>query len=97
MSIKHLLCNDKNFNRLNYDNTYKIQNRIYWPIKKVGYGNNGRGIFVPYISNVNNLTSDIKLSLSKMKVGQKFYIDTIKVQTPTGIIILPATQIKIRA
>ena len=55
-----------------------------------------RGVFVPYISNGNNLTSDIKLSLSKMKVGEKFYIDTIKVQTSTGIIILPATQIKIR-
>lgn len=55
------------------------------------------GSVVPFKCNGNNLSSDAKQALSRMRVGQKAYIDNIKVQTPTGIINLPMAQIKLKS
>jgi gliding motility-associated protein GldM len=46
----------------------------------------------------NKLSVEAKRALSEMKVGQKAYIDNIKVMTPKKTIItIPATQLKIKA
>jgi gliding motility-associated protein GldM len=46
----------------------------------------------------NNLNAEAKKALGELRVGQKAYIDNIKVQTPKGSIIsIPATQLKIKA
>jgi len=46
----------------------------------------------------NKLSPEAKRALSEMKVGQKAYIDNIKVMTPKKTIItIPATQLKIKA
>lgn len=58
---------------------------------------NTGGSLVPYTCSSNKLSNEAKLALSRMRVGQKAYIDNIKVQTPTGIIALPMTQLKVKS
>ncbi len=59
-------------------------------------------LFVPGIMPItctsNNLNQDAKKALADLRVGQKAYIDNIKVLTPKGnIITIPATQLKIKS
>lgn len=58
---------------------------------------NNNGSVVPYKCTGNNLSADAKQALSRLRVGQKAYIDNIKVQTPTGVISLPMAQIKLKS
>lgn len=55
------------------------------------------GAIVPFECTGSNLSNAAKLALSRMRPGQKAYFENIKVQTPTGIISLPTTQIKMRS
>jgi len=55
------------------------------------------GTLVPYNCPTNNLTLAAKTALSRVRVGQRVFFENIKVQTPTGIISLPPTQIKMRS
>ena len=50
---------------------------------------------IPCSGNV--LSQEAKLALSRMRVGQKAYVDNIKVQTPRGIIPIPMAQLKIKS
>ena len=56
-----------------------------------------RGSYVPYPCTNSNLSTSAKDALTRIRPGQKVYIDDIKVQTPTGLITLPNTQIKMKS
>ena len=56
-----------------------------------------RGSYVPYPCYNSNLSASAKDALTRIRPGQKVYIDDIKVQTPTGLITLPNTQIKMKS
>jgi len=45
----------------------------------------------------NSLSQEAKLALSRMRVGQKAYIDNIKVQTPRGVVPIIMAQIKLKS
>ena len=55
------------------------------------------GSYKTYPCNSSNLTSSGKDALSRVRPGQRIFIDDIKVQTPTGLITLPNTQIKMKS
>lgn len=56
-----------------------------------------RGSYVSYPCTNSNLSTSAKDALTRIRPGQKVYIDDIKVQTPTGLITLPNTQIKMKS
>jgi gliding motility-associated protein GldM len=51
----------------------------------------------PIVCSGNNLSQEAKTALSRMRVGQKAYIDNIKVQTPKGVVSIPMAQIRLKS
>ncbi len=51
----------------------------------------------PIYCTGNSLSQEAKLALSRMRVGQKAYIDNIKVQTPRGVVSIPMAQLKLKS
>lgn len=51
----------------------------------------------PIYCTGNVLSQEAKLALSRMRVGQKAYIDNIKVQTPRGVVSIPMAQLKLKS
>jgi len=45
----------------------------------------------------NSLSQEAKVALSRMRTGQKAYIDNIKVQTPTGTVTINMAQIRVKS